>query len=307
MDRIDLFRIFLRVVESGSFSRAADTLNMPRSSVSTAIQALESRVGARLLSRTTRTVSTTADGRAFYDVCLRLVADVEEAEGLFRRDKAAPRGVLRVDMPGRIGRLIVAPALPDFLERYPEIDIELGVTDRPVNLVEDGIDCVLRIGPLQDSGLIGRKVGELALINVASPAYLARYGTPATPQDLPHHLAVGYASAFSGRVEEWEWQEGGELRTCTMAGHVTVNNAEALIACCLAGLGMIQVPAYDVQQQLRAGELVEVLPEWRAEPMPMTLLYQHRRHFSHRLQVFADWLCALLEPCLHEAGEGRSA
>ncbi|AQT04042.1 LysR family transcriptional regulator [Acetobacter persici] len=307
MDRIDLFRIFLRVVDSGSFSRAADTLNMPRSSVSTAIQALESRVGARLLSRTTRTVTTTADGRAFYDVCLRLVSDVEEAEGLFRRDKAAPRGILRVDMPGRIGRLIVAPALPDFLERYPEIDIELGVTDRPVNLVEDGIDCVLRIGPLQDSGLIGRKVGELTLMNVASPSYLARYGVPATPHDLSRHLAVGYASAFSGRVEEWEWMENGRLCTQAMAGRVTVNSAEALIACCLAGLGLIQVPAYDVQKHLQAGDLVEVLPDWQAEPMPMTLLYQHRRHFSHRLQVFADWLCALLEPCLQQTRAGKSA
>ena len=307
MDRIDLFRIFLRVVDSGSFSRAADTLNMPRSSVSTAIQALESRVGARLLSRTTRTVTTTADGRAFYDVCLRLVSDVEEAEGLFRRDKAAPRGILRVDMPGRIGRLIVAPALPDFLERYPEIDIELGVTDRPVNLVEDGIDCVLRIGPLQDSGLIGRKVGELTLMNVASPSYLARYGVPATPHDLSQHLAVGYASAFSGRVEEWEWMENGWLCTQAMAGRVTVNSAEALIACCLAGLGLIQVPAYDVQKHLQAGDLVEVLPDWQAEPMPMTLLYQHRRHFSHRLQVFADWLCELLEPCLQQTRERKPA
>nr|WP_025825158.1 LysR family transcriptional regulator [Acetobacter persici] len=307
MDRIDLFRIFLRVVDSGSFSRAADTLNMPRSTVSTAIQALESRVGARLLSRTTRTVTTTADGRAFYDVCLRLVSDVEEAEGLFRRDKAAPRGILRVDMPGRIGRLIVAPALPDFLERYPEIDIELGVTDRPVNLVEDGIDCVLRIGPLQDSGLIGRKVGELTLMNVASPSYLARYGVPATPHDLSQHLAVGYASAFSGRVEEWEWMENGRLCTQAMASRVTVNSAEALIACCLAGLGLIQVPAYDVQKHLQAGDLVEVLPDWQAEPMPMTLLYQHRRHFSHRLQVFADWLCALLEPCLQKARAGKPA
>lgn len=302
MDRIDLFRIFLRVVDAGSFSRAADTLNMPRSSISTAIQTLESRVGARLLSRTTRSVSITADGRAFYDVCHRLVADVEEAESLFRRDKSAPRGVLRVDMPGRIGRLIVAPALPEFLARYPEIDLELGVTDRPVNLVEDGVDCVVRIGPLQESGLIARRLGDLAVVSVASPAYLTRHGVPRTPQDLPGHQAVGYASAFSGRVEEWEWQEGGQIRTCAMEARVTVNSAEALIACALAGLGLIQVPAYDVQQHLKSGELVAVLPGYRAAPMPMALVYQHRRHLSHRLQVFADWLCALLEPCLHSAG-----
>ena len=178
MDRIDLFRTFARVVECVSFTRAADTLGMPRSSVLAAVIELETRVGARLLHRTTRKVSPTQDGAAFYDRCLRLIADVEDTEGLFRQTSVGPTGKLRVDVPGRIGRLIIAPALPEFLDRYPQLDIELGVTDRTVNLVEESVDYVLRVGPLSGSGLIARKIGDLPLINVASPAYLAQHGTP---------------------------------------------------------------------------------------------------------------------------------
>ncbi|AOX21309.1 LysR family transcriptional regulator [Kozakia baliensis] len=294
MDRIDLFRIFARVVETASFTRAADTLKMPRSTISTAIQELEARVGTRLLTRTTRSVSVTPDGAAFYDHCVRLVSDVEEAEALFRRDEIGPQGVLRVNLPGRIGRLIIAPALPTFLERYPAVDIELGMTDRAVNLVEDGIDCVLRVGPLQDSGLIGRKIGDLALINVASPAYLTQHGVPEYPAKLRHHHVVRYASPSTGRVEDWEWVENGEVRTMAVSGRVTVNSAEASIACCLAGLGLIQIPAYDVRHHLSAGELVEIMPEWRAESLPMTILYPHRKHLSRRLQAFIEWVTPIL-------------
>ena len=284
----------MRVVECASFIRAADMLGMPRSSVSAAIQDLEGRVGARLLHRTTRRVTPTQDGVAFYDRCLRLIADVEEAEGLFRQTSVGPSGMLRIDVPGRIGRLIIAPALPDFFARYPDIEIGLGVTDRAVNLVEDSIDCVLRVGPLADSGMIARSIGELPLINVASPDYLAQHGIPAQPADLDAHRAVRYASPSSGRVEDWEWIEDGTMKTMAMPGSVTVNSAEAYIACCLAGLGLIQIPAYDVKAHLAAGELIEVMPDHRAEPMPMTLLYPHRQHLSRRLQVFADWLASLL-------------
>ena len=300
MDRIDLFRVFSRVVECASFTRAADTLGIPRSSVSAAVQELEERVGARLLHRTTRKVTPTQDGVAFYDRCQRVIADVEDTENLFRQTAAQPSGKLRVDVPGRIGRLIIAPALPDFLDRYPQIDIDLGVTDRSVNLVEDSVDCVLRVGPLSDSGLIARSFGELPLINVVSPAYLARHGTPRTSDDLGDHWAVNYASPSSGRVEDWEWIEDGKLRTMPLRGRVTVNSAEAYIACCLSGLGLIQIPAYDVRHHVEAGELVEVMPDHRAQPMPMTLLYPHRQHLSRRLQVFADWLEALLKRQLLE-------
>lgn len=295
MDRIDLFRIFVRVVDCASFTRAADSIGVPRSSVSAAIQALEGRVGVRLLHRTTRKVSPTQDGAAFYERCLRLIADVEETEGLFRQSAAKPSGKLKIDVPGRIGRLIVAPALPDFLDTYPAVDIDMGISDRAVDLIAEGVDCALRVGPLSDSGLAARPLGDLALINVASPAYLARHGVPHAPGDLAAHWAVNYASPSSGRVAAWEWMEEGATRAVPMRARVTVNSAEAYIACCLAGLGLIQIPAYDVRRHIAAGDLIEVMPDHRAEPMPMTLLYPHRQHLSRRLHVFAEWLVRVLE------------
>ncbi|MBR1218399.1 LysR family transcriptional regulator [Bradyrhizobium sp. U87765 SZCCT0131] len=299
MDRIDLFRIFTRVVECASFTRAADQLGMPRSSVSAAVVDLERRLGTRLLHRTTRKVGVTEDGAAFYQRCLRLIADVEETERLFE-PSAQPSGKLRIDVPGRIGRLIIAPALPVFLARYPAIDIHLGATDRMVDLVEENVDCVLRVGPLTASGLIARSIGELTLINVASPDYLARRGVPRVPADLEGHAVVHYASPSSGRIETWDYVDDGEVQSLAMSGRVTVNNAEAYIACCLAGLGLIQIPAYDVRHHLEAGELVEVMPGHRAPPLPMTLLYPHRQHLSRRLQVFADWLATLLKDCVRQ-------
>ncbi len=297
MDRIDLFRIYVRVAECASFTQAASSIGLPRSSVSTAIRDLETHVGARLLNRTTRRVSLTNDGIAFYERCQRLLADVEETEGLFRQSSADVGGRLRVDVPGRIGRLIIAPALPAFLARFPQLQVDLGITDRFVNLVEENVDCAIRVGPLSDSALIARRIGNLDLINCASPTYVAARGVPRTPADLDHHHAVLYASPSTGRTEDWEWLEDGVLRSRPMKGQVIVNNAEAYIACALAGLGMIQIPAYDVREPIAAGALVELLPAHRAPPMPMTLLYPHRRHLSRRLQVFIEWVVPLLETC----------
>ncbi|MBO1323558.1 LysR family transcriptional regulator [Acetobacter sp. TBRC 12305] len=296
MDRIDLLRIFARVVETTSFTRAAETLGLPRSSVSTAVQELESRLGVRLLTRTTRSVAPTPDGTAFYEHALRLVADMEEAESLFRRGHERIRGRLRVSLPVRIGRLVVAPALGDFLTTYPGIALDLGVTDRPVNLVEDGVDCALRVGELRISGMVARPLGQLTLVNVAAPAYLARHGVPHSPTDLlaEGHQIVHYASASTGRVEKWEWEDAGQTRTLDLPGRVTVDSAEAQIACCLAGLGLVQIPYYDVRPYLKTGQMVEVLPAWRAAPLPMALLYPHRRHLSARVRVFADWLQRLV-------------
>ncbi|RSY81443.1 LysR family transcriptional regulator [Sphingomonas koreensis] len=293
MDQVTLFRAFLRVAESASFTRAADTLGMPRSSVSAAVRELEGRVGARLLHRTTRNVRMTQEGRIFHAHCTRLVAEMEAMEGLFR-PQDSPHGRLTVDVPGRLGRLIVAPALPHFLDRYPGIDLVLGVTDRAVNLVEDNVDCALRVGPLADSAMVARRVGELRFINVASPVYLARFGTPQSPAELTGHQGVLFASPTTGRVEDWEWEEGGTLRRLAIPGRVTVNSAEAQIACCLAGLGLIQIPAYDVRAYLAAGELAEVMPGHVAAPLPVTLLHPDRHHVPARLRVFMDWMTALL-------------
>ena len=294
MDRIELYRVFVRVVDCAGFPRAADQLNLPRSTVSEAVRTLEQRLGTRLLHRTTRQVTPTQDGMLFHARCQQLIADVDEAEQLFRQSPQALSGRIKVDVPGRIGRLIIAPALPGFLQAYPQIDIELGMTDRSVDLIEDGVDCALRVGPLQDSRLVARSMGQLPLINVASPAYVERHGLPTHPSQLGTHWGVLYASPGNGRVEAWEWRENGVLRSQPLAGRVTVNSAEAYIACCIAGLGMIQIPAYDVRAELATGSLLEVMPAYRADPMPMHLLFPHRRHPSQRLRVFVDWMQQVL-------------
>lgn len=289
MDRVDTLRAFVRVVECESFTRAAQTLRVPRSSVSTAIQGLEARLGAVLLHRTTRRVALTPDGAAYYERCLRLLSDFEEAETLFRTGSPA-RGRLRISVPGRIGRLVLAPALPDFLARYPDLELEMGVEDRPIDLIEGGFDCAVRVGEVGDDSLVARPMGVLPLVNCASPAYLARHGTPRRADDLPpDHLAIGYASPSSGRIADWEYVEAGQTHHLALPRQVTVNCAETYIACCLAGLGLIQVPAYDVRSHLAAGDLVEVMPDLRAEPMPLIFVYPHRSRLTRRLKVFMDW------------------
>jgi DNA-binding transcriptional LysR family regulator len=207
-------------------------------------------------------------------------------------------GRLKVDVPSRIARRLIAPALPGFFERHPAIELELGSSDRAVDLVLEGVDCALRVGPLASSSLVARPLGHFTLTNCASPTYLARHGTPRTPADLPQHMAVNYASPTSGRAAPWEWQRDGETASLRMRSQVAANNAETYIACALAGLGLIQIPAYDVREHLAAGELVEVLPDARAEPLPVQLVYPHRRNLSRRVQAFAVWLETLLSDSL---------
>lgn len=298
MDRIDLLKVFLSVAETGSFTRAADRLVLPRAAISTAVQQLEARLGSRLLHRTTRRVGLTPDGEALLERARALVADMEDIEQQFLPAHSHVSGRLKVDVPSRIARLLIAPALPDFFTRFAAVELELGSSDRAVDLVLEGIDCALRVGPLASSSLVARPLGHFTLINCASPAYLARHGTPRTPADLPEHIAVNYASPTSGRAAPWEWQRDGETLTLRMYSRVTANNAETYIACALAGLGLIQIPAYDVRAHLAAGELVEVLPDARAEPLPVHLVVPHRRNLSRRVQAFAGWLDTVLATSL---------
>ncbi|MFH0131239.1 LysR substrate-binding domain-containing protein [Variovorax sp. VaC1] len=298
MDRIDLLQVFLRVAETGSFTRAADRLGLPRATISTAVQQLETRLGSRLLHRTTRRVSLTPDGEVMLERARALVADMEDIEQQFLPAHGHVSGRLKVDVPSRIARRLIAPALPGFFERFPGIELELGSSDRAVDLVLEGVDCALRVGPLASSSLVARPLGHFKLINCASPGYLAQHGTPRTPADLPQHLAINYASPTSGRAAPWEWQRDGETHTLRMRNQVTTNNAETYIACALAGLGLIQIPAYDVREHLAAGELVEVMPDARAEPLPVHLVYPHRRNLSRRMQAFAGWLETLLADSL---------
>ena len=302
MDRLDHLRIFLRIAQCSSFTQAAEQLGLPRASVSGALQQLESRLGARLLHRTTRRVRLTPDGESLVERARALVTGMEAIEQQFQPGTQNIGGRLRVDVPTRIARQLLAPALPDFLARYPGIAFELGASDRNVDLVQDGVDCALRVGTLQPSSLVARALGRFSIVSCASPAYLSCHGTPCTLADLElqSHKQVHYAPSPGGRHLPWEWQANGETRAMVLPGSVTANDAETYIACALAGMGMIQVPAFDVQEQLAAGALVEVLPQLRPPPMPVHLVYPHRRHLSERVQVFGNWVQTLLHPHLDD-------
>jgi len=289
MDRIESLRVYLRVVDCLSFTRAANQLQMPRSTVSTSVRDLEERLGVRLLTRSTRSVAPTQDGAAFYERCARVLNDYDELETLFQASTQPLSGRLSVSVPGRMGRLIFAPALPKLLEQYPGLEVELSSTDREVDLIQDGIDCAIRVGDITGSSLVARPLGMLEMANCAAPAYLERHGTPQSIDELENHFAVRYASPTNARVEYWDVETPDGVQEMPMRSRVTANHAEALIACCLAGLGMIQVPAYDVRDDIRNGTLIEVLPKARAPAMPINIVYPHRRHLSHRLRVFMDW------------------
>ncbi|MCD4501347.1 LysR family transcriptional regulator [Chromobacterium vaccinii] len=287
-------RVFAAVVDCGGFTRAAQQLQLPRATVSSAVQQLEAQLGARLLHRTTRRVQLTLDGGTFYERCQQLLADFDELESLFSQQGASPRGKLRIDVPGPIGRQVLAPALPAFFRLYPDIELELGVTDRPVDLIQEGVDCVIRVGALAESRLVARRIGMLPQGNYASPDYLAAFGAPASPDELAGHRAVNYASPSTGKVFAWEYLQDGERRELALKSQVSVNQVESYIACALAGLGMIQLPRYDAEPHVAAGRLMEVLAGWPPPAMPVSVLYPHRRHLSRRVQVFVEWASALL-------------
>lgn len=294
MDRIDLLRIFARVAATGSFSQAADQLTLPRPTVSLAVQQLEARLGTRLLHRTTRRVALTLDGQALLERATALVDDMLDLETRFRPSGHVVAGRLRVDVPSRVARLLIAPALPSLLAQHPGLELNLGSSDRVVDLVLEHVDCALRVGPLADCSLVAKPLGEMTLINCASPAYLACHGTPRTPADLAQHQAVQYLSPSNGRAAQWEWQDGSAVRSVVMAGAVGANNVESYIACALAGLGLIQIPRYDVLAHVQAGELVPVLADYPPPCMPVHMLYPHRTHLSRRVRVFIDWMEQLL-------------
>ncbi|WP_028311960.1 LysR family transcriptional regulator [Derxia gummosa] len=300
MDQIDAMRIFLRVAELASFTDAAASLGLPKASISAAVQRLETRLGTRLLHRTTRRVQLTQDGLAFSERCRDLIADYDELDALFRPEPASLDGRLRVDMPSGVARDLVLPALPAFLAEHPELAVELSGTDRRVDLVREGFDCVLRVGALDESSLVARPLGRWPLVNVASAGYVARHGRPATPADLADgHRLVHYLPAFGLRSPGFEYVDAdGATRFVPMAGALSVNSSETYTAAALAGLGIIQSPASVMQGHLDSGALVEVLPGYRAAPMPVTLLYAHRRQLPRRVRVFMDWIEALLAPQL---------
>ncbi|AYF87704.1 LysR family transcriptional regulator [Pseudomonas sp. DY-1] len=289
MNKLELLRTFVRVSELSSFTQAADSLGLPRSTVSDQIQALEELLGTRLLQRTTRKVRATQDGLLLHERSRELLAQMDELEGLFRQDATALSGRIRVDMPTVLARKVVMPRLVEFTDLHPGVELEVSSTDRRVDLVREGFDLVLRVGPLLDTSLVARPLGAFPVVNVASRAYLATHGVPHSLEDLAGHRLVHYVSILGSRPPGFEYLASGRVHYLPMAGSLTVNNAEAYSAACLGGLGLIQVPRHGVREFLESGELVAFLPEFQAPPLEVTLLYAHRR-LPRRVRAFMEWL-----------------
>ncbi len=288
MDRFDAMRVFCRVVERRSFTLAAEDTGLPRSTVTDAIKRLEARLGVRLLQRTTRHVSPTLDGEAYYQRCLRILSDIEDAEGAFAG--ARPKGVLRVDVHGTLARHFVLPNLPSFLETYPDIELQITEGDRFVDLIREGIDCVLRVGTLQDSDMIGRRVAMLEEVTLAAPAYVERFGMPTHPDQLDGHRMIGFRSSATGGLLPLEFQIDGTVREITLPATISVNAAESYFAAARLGLGLIQVPRYHAEEALQSGELLHILRKYPPTRTPVSMLYPRSRQLSPRVRVFIEWL-----------------
>ncbi len=296
--QLDDLRTFVRVAELASFTQAAEQLSLAKGRVSQAVQDLEASLGTRLLQRTTRSVRLTPDGEQFLERCKDLLADADQLQTLFQPASSGLRGRLRIDLPNTLARDVIIPRLPEFLAANPLLEVGISTNDRRVDLVREGFDCVLRVGPLADAELVARPLGAMAMRNVASPAYLRVHGTPATLADLAQHRIVHYAARLGTQGAGWEYLDGGVVRMVPMRSVVVVNGTDAYQAASLAGLGLIQAPVQGTQRLVDAGLLVDVMPGFRAAPMPVTLLYPHRRQLAPRVQAMLQWITQVVGPHL---------
>jgi DNA-binding transcriptional LysR family regulator len=288
MDRFDAMRVFTRIVERRSFTKAAEDLGLPRSSVTDAVTGLEARLGVRLLLRTTRQVSPTLDGEAYYQRCVNLIADMEDAEGAFVG--ARPSGLIRVDVNGAQTRYFLLPGLPLFRRQYPDIRLHFSEVDQPLDIIRDGLDCVVRAGELSDSPLIKRRIAMLDRGTFASPDYLSRFGTPRTPDDLEGHERIGLLSPDDGEIRPLVFRAAGKVHQKMLPVTVTVTAADTNVVAACVGLGLTQAPRYRVVSELASGALVEVLADFPPWPLPVHVLWSHTRQLSPRLRVFIDWM-----------------
>ena len=282
-------QVFVRVVEARSFSRAAEISALPRSSVTGVVKKLETHLGVRLLNRNTRSLSLTAQGSAYYRDCVAILDEIAAAEGSLRETQV-PRGRVRIDMPGAVARILVIPRLAEFQARFPEVELVLGLSDKPADLIGEGIDCAVRVGETVDSRLVARRLGMFQWIVCASPAYLARRGTPLSVGDLRDHCVVHYQLNATGRPMDWRFNVEGESLSAELKSQFTVNETAAYIHCGLAGLGLVRVPRYIVRDQLEAGALIEVLPDFRAAPIPLSVLYPQNRNQPVAVRAVIDWI-----------------
>lgn len=296
MDRFDAMNAFARVVETGSFTKAAENLRMSKTTVTQLVQQLEARLRVRLLNRTTRKVNVTADGAAYYERVIRLLADMDDAETSLSSASEAPRGRLRVDVPSPLARMILVPALPAFNARYPDIQLDMGVSDRIVDLIGENVDCVVRGGELTDQSLMARRVGDLRLGVYAAPGYLELAGTPSHPRELEdtHHRIVGFLWSRTGRALPYAMRRGEESVNVHGRHVLAVDDGNAYLAAGLAGMGILWLPDYMSRDHLARGELTPLFEDWRLDPMPMYVAFPPNRHVSAKLRVFIDWIVELM-------------
>ncbi|MFY4259581.1 LysR family transcriptional regulator [Achromobacter sp. KK8] len=288
MDRFHEMQVFVRIADRKSFSLAAEDLQIPRATATNLIKRLEARIGARLLERTTRQVRLTQEGDAYYCRCVRLLTDLEETENSFRN--ASPKGFLRANLQGTLAKHFVVPALGDFLARYPDITLHVSEHDRLVDLVREGMDCVLRAGVPQDSTLIAKQVAQMEQVTVASPHYLNRHGVPATLEDLKGHFAVDYVSSVTGRPMSLDFLVGNDVVKRQLKARISVSGADMYTGAALSGLGLVQVPRYRIAAEITQGRLHVVLPQHPPPLMPVSVLYPQHRQLSARVRVFTQWL-----------------
>jgi LysR family transcriptional regulator for bpeEF and oprC len=293
MNKLQAMEVFVQVVDAGGFTRAAETMQLPKATVSTLVASLESVLAVKLLHRTTRQVTVTADGAAYYERCLRILADVKEAEESISRTRLAPSGRLRVDAPTGLSGDIVVPALPDFFERYPDITLELGSSDRLVDLIEEGVDCAIRAGHLANSNLIARRVGIMNFVTCAAPLYLERFGTPIHPRELERHRCVNYFSSKTGKIYPWDFSKDGERIELPLPGWVAMNDTNSYMQAGLAGLGVIMTADFMLRPYLDDGRLVPIMTDWVTDAIPIHVVYPQNRHLSAKVRVFVEWVADL--------------
>ncbi|MDR6376166.1 LysR family transcriptional regulator [Paraburkholderia caledonica] len=295
MDRLQAMKMFTKIVDMNSFSRAADSMGLPHASATMIMKNLESHLRVRLMQRTTRRLSLTPEGAEYYERCVRILADIDETEGALAHVGRGPRGKLKVDMPAVIGRLVVVPRLAEFRDSFPDIELTITFGDKPIDLIQESVDCAIRTGPLQDSTLVARRLASLPTLTAASPDYIAAFGEPQTIEDLEQHNAVQYFSQASGRVRHMNFVHDGGVLEVKVPGTIAVSDAEAYVMCGANGIGIIQALQCVVEDEIASGRMVQVLPDWQSAPLQVSAVYPHSKHLAAKVRIFVDWLAAVFE------------
>jgi DNA-binding transcriptional LysR family regulator len=295
MDRIAAMNAFVRVVEAGSFTKAADTLDVPNATVTRLIQGLEEDLKVRLLHRTTRSVTVTPEGAIYYERVVRLLADLADIESSARLSQGKPSGKVRVETAAAIGAMVIGPAMADFQRQYPDVEVELGVGNRRADVVAEGVDCAIRAGEVSEQLMVARRIGVFRFVTCATPAFLELHGAPTTPEELRERPAVGMMSARSTRALPFRFSAGDAATDLVLDHKLVVNDTNSYVAAGLASLGIIQAPSYAVGPAIKAGQLVPLLEDWCTPAIPVHVLYAPNRYLSAKVRVFIDWTVALFE------------